>query len=629
MKRKAFYILPLIRTVLVLLIISAFLLATNVPTAQAKRSRPYVAPQKPNILMILVDDYGVDKSPLYTEGGIEIAPTPAIDSLAKEGIQFMNAWTAPNCMATRAQIITGQFGFRTGILNAAPIGQNIDTSHPALLPKLLREKAGYATAKIGKYQLNAAAGGADNAPATRAIEAGYDYFFGNGAGYPPDRIYQATDAMECGDAKVPCGADYFTPVLARFQRCSRGPDGEPLPFNPTADIDNECGFLEAKPDAGDVAGRTDPTSLGIAKRTYSTTWDVDEAIAWIEKQDGPWFMNLSFQATHAPFVYPPENLVDPDIVHALKALNGGVYDEGKLAKATTDPAVDDVEARLVYAAMMSAVDTETGRLLEVLRDSKTGKLKNTIVIFLGDNGTPSTVVAFDPDAAMRQQDQVNELRSKSSYYEGGVNVPFIVAGPGIRYPGRKEKALISATDLYSTVLDWAGVDMDEITPYADGPIDGVSFARILKKKNFRPTNFNYTEIGHLRIPPGPTPKTPNSVIFGVYEGSVIRNERFKMVWATHYDEPRFVSADNLVGAPICPTPENPNAVCEWSCVDGSDVCGYLERVKHVEFYDLKKDPYELNDLMADGIPTDPKLFSILQQLTGELEDLLDVDVVLE
>jgi arylsulfatase A-like enzyme len=582
-------------------------------------------PKKPNILMILIDDYGVDKSPLYSDGGIEIAPTPAIDRLAKEGIQFMNAWTAPNCMATRAQIITGQFGFRTGVLNAAPQGQNIDEDNPSLLPKLLREKAGYATAKIGKYQLHT---GGDNARATLAIKSGYDYFFGNGAGYPPDRAYLATDGQG-PDPDDAIGADYFIPVLARFQRCSRGPDENPLPWQEPANINNECGFLENKPPVGDVAGRTDPTTLGIVERIYSTTWDVNEAIAWIEKQDGPWFMNLSFQATHAPFVYPPENLVDPDIVDALKALNGGVYDQGKLAKATTDPAVDDKEARLVYAAMMSAVDTETGRLLKVLRDPDTGELENTIVIILGDNGTPSTVVAFDPDAATKQPDQVNELRSKSSYYEGGVNVPFIVAGLGIKHPGRKEDALISTTDLFTTALDWAGVDLDEITPYATGPIDGVSFARVLEQKNFKPTNINYTEIAHMRIPPTrPTPNNPPPLnIFGVYEGSAIRDKRYKMIWKTRYAQPRFVSASNLTGAPICPTPEDPNAVCEWSCVDGSEFCGYLERVKQIEFYDLKKDPHEMNNLMANGIPT--QHFGILKQLAGELEDLLDVEVVLE
>jgi arylsulfatase A-like enzyme len=340
-------------------------------------------------------------------------------------------------------------------------------------------------------------------------------------------------------------------------------------------------------------------------------------------------MNLSFQATHAPFVYPPEDLVDDDIVQALKDMNGGVYDEGKLAKATTDPLIDDREARLVYAAMVSAVDKETGRLLDALRDPETGELENTIVIVFGDNGTPSTVVAFDPDAANLQQDQVNELRSKSSYYEGGINVPFIVAGPGIKHPGRKENALVNTTDLFTTVLDWAGVEVQEIFPYAPGPIDGVSFARVLELKNFRPRDYNYTEIAHLRVPPTrPTPNNPPATnIFGVYEGSVIRNERYKLIWATRYDQPRSVSATNLTGAPLCPTPDNPNAICTWSCVDGSDSCESLERVKQIEFYDLKKDPHEMNNLMEDGIPT--RHFGILMQLVRELEDLVNVEVMLE
>lgn len=577
----------------------------NEPIVQPKNSK---LPEKPNILLIVIDDYGVDKSPLYSGSGIEIAPTPSIESLAEQGILFTNAWSAPNCMSTRSQIITGQYGFRTGVLNAAPIGVEIDLDWPHLLPKVLRTE-GYTTAKIGKYQLSI---GGDNAVPTKPIDAGYDYFFGNGAGYPPDRSYKSTDAQgtDPGDA---LGADYFIPVLARFQRCSYG-----LEFNSSIGFDNQCGFLESKPPAGNIALRTDPTLTGIAVRKYSTTWDVDEALDWINDQEQPWFMNLSFQAAHAPFVLPPEDLVDDDLVDALKNLNGGVYDAGKLYKATTDPEIDDLGARLAYAAMISALDTEVGRLLSKI------DLKNTIVILLGDNGTPSTVVAFDPDSAIREPNQVNELRSKSSYYEGGVNVPFIVAGP-IKNPGRKEVGIVSTTDIYSTVLDLAGVDLNEINP-PTGPIDGVSFTDVFKEDDSRPRQYNYTEIAHLDIPPGPPLpyNPPVTNIFGVYEGSTIRNDRYKMIWATHYEQSRFVSATNLTGAPRCPPPNGP--VCEWRCVDGSESCGYLDRVKQIEFYDLKNDPFETNDLMKGDVSN--KEYQMLELLAGELEELLNVEVEL-
>src|SRR4051794_13703782 len=70
-----------------------------------------------NILLIIADDYGVDSSSLYnsTNTGASLPPTPNIVSLAQSGVLFRNAYANPICSPTRACLITGRYGFRTGI----------------------------------------------------------------------------------------------------------------------------------------------------------------------------------------------------------------------------------------------------------------------------------------------------------------------------------------------------------------------------------------------------------------------------------------------------------------------------------------------------------------------------------
>ena len=71
--------------------------------------------EHPNILLIISDDLGLDASSSYTVG-IETPVTPTLDSLAANGLVFDNAWANPMCSPTRATILTGRYGFRTGVL---------------------------------------------------------------------------------------------------------------------------------------------------------------------------------------------------------------------------------------------------------------------------------------------------------------------------------------------------------------------------------------------------------------------------------------------------------------------------------------------------------------------------------
>ena len=72
----------------------------------------------PNILLVVLDDMGVDTVGAY---GADVR-TPTLDGLADRGVRFTNAWASPFCEPSRAAIQTGRYGFRTGIGSVGPGG---------------------------------------------------------------------------------------------------------------------------------------------------------------------------------------------------------------------------------------------------------------------------------------------------------------------------------------------------------------------------------------------------------------------------------------------------------------------------------------------------------------------------
>lgn len=109
-----------------------------------------------NILLIVADDYGVDSSSLYnsTNTGASLLPTPSVVSLATNGVVFRNAYAYPVCSPTRACLITGRYGFRTGIGDVvAGAGSAVLTSAELTLPEIFAANASlnYQLAHFGKW----------------------------------------------------------------------------------------------------------------------------------------------------------------------------------------------------------------------------------------------------------------------------------------------------------------------------------------------------------------------------------------------------------------------------------------------------------------------------------------------
>ncbi len=167
---------------------------------------------------------------------------------------------------------------------------------------------------------------------------------------------------------------------------------------------------------------------------YNTTVLRDEFLSWWSHTRGPRFAYVSFQAAHAPFHDPPPALVP---------------------HPPTTPGMSENRRR--FEAMVMSLDTVLGQMLGLI------DLRNTTLIVVGDNGTPGNA---------RAPEQPGN-RLKTTVFEGGVRVPLLIAGPGIR-PGVSD-SIVSVVDLLPTLAELirapvpAGLDGRSLVPVLRNP----------------------------------------------------------------------------------------------------------------------------------------------------------------
>lgn len=115
-----------------------------------------VARSGTNVLLIIADDYGVDSQSLYNTTAGATPPTPNINALAAQGVRFTSAWTCPVCSPTRACLLTGRHGFRTGVGEAVTaVAANGLTAAEVTLPEIITAHGGIQSACFGKWHLSA------------------------------------------------------------------------------------------------------------------------------------------------------------------------------------------------------------------------------------------------------------------------------------------------------------------------------------------------------------------------------------------------------------------------------------------------------------------------------------------
>lgn len=203
-----------------------------------------------NILMIIADDIGVDRVGVY-DAHPSPGRTPNIDLLAAQGVLFRNAWSNPTCSPSRALLLTGRYGFRTGI---GEIIRENSTDDPGLslaelsLPDLLAPT--YTTAALGKWHL----GNSYSQGPSHPLDSGFDYHAGS--------IHNLRNSQPGGP----------------------GPGGVYFDFDKGVN--------------GTIRRST----------TYATTDTVDDAVRAMQSLPEPWFIWLAFNAPHPPFHKPPAHL---------------------------------------------------------------------------------------------------------------------------------------------------------------------------------------------------------------------------------------------------------------------------------------------------------------------------------
>lgn len=192
---------------------------------------------------------------------------------------------------------------------------------------------------------------------------------------------------------------------------------------PQRGFDEFFGFLGGAHSYFDVAGILRGNEP-VKELDYTTDAFGREAVAFIERHKAePWFLYLAFNAVHTP-------------MHAT---------DDRLAKF---PQVTD-QRRRTYDAMMLAMDEAIGKVRQKLTDS--GQEKNTLVIFISDNGGPTM-----PGVTVNGSRNTPLRGSKRTTLEGGIRVPFIVSWAGRIKPGVFDRPAIQL-DLTATALAVAGV----------------------------------------------------------------------------------------------------------------------------------------------------------------------------
>ena len=424
----------------------------------------------PNILLIFGDDMGLETLASYGLG--ENPPTTAaLDELANQGLRFTNFWSQPVCSPTRATVITGRYGFRTGI------GRAVGNGPPMPEPPARPEWASFERPR-------------------------------GGMGVPGEApFYLLPEEFSLPMAfKANADPGYATAAIGKWHLAD-APNGW-IDHPNLVGFDHFSGLIEGVTESffswnkvvnGEVTGTTGYTPVDKA----------DDAIRWIEaRSDDPWFLWFAFNLPHVPLHLPPEETWQSDYSHL-------------------DPeSVPEEMSDAYFAAMIEAMDTQIGRILSSLDPDVR---ENTYVIFLGDNGTSSNNVSapFRPG------------RAKGSIYEGGVNVPFIITGPGVAR-GAVSEVLVNSTDLFVTIMEMAGIDPAESVP-DEVTHDSVSFFHALSNPD-APSRRDWLYADRF-----------NGGLPGVESGDyAMRNQRYKLL--------RFRGEE--------------------------------------EFYDLREDPYEYVNLLA-------------------------------
>jgi arylsulfatase A-like enzyme len=357
----------------------------------------------PNIVFILADDLGYGELGAYGQRRIR---TPRLDRMAAEGMRFTHFYAGSTvCAPSRGTFLTGRHTGHAHVRDNHELGGFPDEEErgqmplPADHPTMARwlRSRGYATAVVGKWGL----GG----PQSTGVptKQGFDFFFGyldqkQAHNYYPTHLWK-------NEARFPLRNQYFSPHQT----------------------------LEGDPH--------DPRSYDRFRGAdYAIDVMASEAVSWLRANASkPFFLYYAPTIPHLALQVPEA---------ALKQYAGAFpevpYTGDKQYLPHRTP-------RAAYAAMITGLDSEVGRILDTLREL--GVEERTLVVFTSDNGA-----TFDIGGAPTAFFESNgKLRGhKTNLYEGGIRVPMIARWPGRVPAGRTSGHVAANWDMWTTFAELAG-----------------------------------------------------------------------------------------------------------------------------------------------------------------------------
>jgi arylsulfatase A len=410
-------------------------LATLLPSSVAAASAP-----RPNLIFLLADDLGYGDIGAYGQTKIR---TPNLDQLARDGMRFTQHYSGHNvCAPSRCVLMTGKHpghayirNNRGGVGQSGSMAEGQEPVPPGELKlPLTLQQLGYATGAFGKWGLGAV--GSTGDPNSQGIGVFYGY----------------------NDQAV---AHNFYPTSLWHNR-------ERVKLN-----NREFRAHQKLPEGADPR---DPASYAqFIGQDYAPDFINEAARRFLrENKDRPFFLYYPTTVPHLALQVPED---DPSLAEYRRLFPDEPYvgDQGYLPHRTP---------RAAYAAMITRLDREIGRLLALVDDF--GLRERTIVIFSSDNG-PLAARWGGTDTAFFNSNR--GLRgAKGGYYEAGVRVPCLVRWTGKIRAGTVSDRVTGFEDWLPTLMELIGAP--ERTPAG---IDGISFAPTLLGKTQPERPFLYRE----------------------------------------------------------------------------------------------------------------------------------------
>ncbi len=408
------------------------------------------AAEKPNVLVVLLDDLGYSDLGCY---GGEI-PTPNIDALAKTGLRFTQMANSARCCPSRASLLTGLHPAQAGIPNF-----NGSLNDQCVTMAEVMHDAGYKTYAVGKWHV----GTGKALPTAR----GFDEFFGYPAGHSRDQWnpdnYKRLPESRTPELKYAPGKFYATDVFTDYA----------LEFLKQGEAAKKPWLLYLAHSAPHFPIQAPAESVKPFLDTYRKGWDVLRAERFVRLKKNGLADTDGWKLT--------ERSVVP--VEANNAIANGYSGQPNPAWETlpADRREDLAHRMAIYAAMVKHVDDGIGRIVEQLKAS--GELENTLIMILSDNGACYEWGPFGFDGPSRagkttlhQGAALETMGGPSSdmaygsawanlcntpfrlykhyAHQGGITTPFIVHWPaGIQSPDRWVRDPAHIMDIMPTLVE--------------------------------------------------------------------------------------------------------------------------------------------------------------------------------